>query len=195
MLFVDSDRFCFMISVTDLRSGTIFEERGQIFQVLFYEHIKMGRGSANIKVKVKNVRSGATTDKSFINGAKVMEVHVVKKDLQFLYKDETNAYFMDPVSFEQVKIALSKLAGHEYLKEGESFSLSFLDNEPLSLNLPPKMDFKVREADPGVRGNSATNIYKDAILENGLKTKVPLFVNANDTVRIDTRSGEYSEKV
>lgn len=189
-----------MISVTDLRSGTIFEDRGNIFQVLSYEHIKMGRGSANIKVKVKNVRTGATTDKSFINGARVEEVHVLKKDLQFLYKDlpagrQAFAYFMDPSTFEQVQIPLKKLFGQEYLKDGENFSISFLNDEPLSLNLPPKMDFKVLEADPGIRGNSATNIYKDAILENGLKTKVPLFVNANDTVRIDTRSGEYSEKV
>lgn len=183
-----------MISVTDLRSSTIFEDQGKIYQVLSYEHIKMGRGSANIKVKVKDVRSGAILDKSFINGAKVEEVVLSKKDLQFLYKDSGIAYFMDTLTFEQISIPLSKLSGHEFLKEGKTFSLDFLGNEPLLLNIPPKIELKVLETGPSVRGNSATNIYKEAILENGLKTKVPLFIKIGDLVRIDTRSGEYSER-
>lgn len=183
-----------MLSVTDLKSGVIFEDEGNIFQVLSYEHIKMGRGSANIKVRVKNVRSGATVEKSFINGARVTPVRVLKKDLQFLYKDDDTLHFMEPTTFEQLDIPTKKFEGAEYLKEGGSFSVSFLEDEPLSLNLPPKMDLKVAETGPSLRGNSATNIYKDAILENGLKTKVPLFVDAGDTVRVDTRSGAYSEK-
>lgn len=183
-----------MISVTDLRSGVVFEDQGQIYQVLSYEHIKMGRGSANIKVRVKNLRNGATTDKSFINGAKVNEIQLNKKDLQFLYKDDENAYFMNPSNFEQIPVALKIINDHEFLKEGESFSISFLGREPLSLNLPPKMEFKILETGPSIRGNSATNIYKDAVLENGLKTKVPLFIRAGDLIRIDTRTGEYSEK-
>lgn len=183
-----------MISVTELRSGTIFEEQGNLYQVLSYEHIKMGRGSANIKVKVKNVRTGSTTDKSFINGARVNNVHVLKKDVQYLYKDEDLAYFMDPITYEQIQIPLKTLEGKEYLKEGENFNISFLGNEALSLNLSPKMEFKVTDTGPSLRGNSTTNIYKDAVLENGLKTRVPLFININDVVRIDTRTGSYSEK-
>src|SRR3990167_4830461 len=112
-----------MISVTELRSGTIFEEDGKLLQVLSYEHIKMGRGSANIKVKVKDLKSGATINKSFINGARVNDINLVKKDLQFLYKDKDSAHFMDPVNFEQVGISLDKLEGHGFLKEGENFSL------------------------------------------------------------------------
>lgn len=183
-----------MLSVTELKSGTIFEDEGQIYQVLSYEHIKMGRGSANIKVRVKNLRSGSTVERSFINGARVNDVRVLKKDMQFLYKDSDTLYFMNPVSFEQVTIPLKKFEGYEYLREGENFSISFLDNEPLSLNLPPKMDLKVVETGPSLRGNSATNIYKDAILENGLKTKVPLFITVGSIVRVDTRTGAYSEK-
>jgi elongation factor P len=184
-----------MVSVTDLRSGTVFEDDGQIYQVLSYEHAKLGRGSANIKVKVKNLRGGAVTEKSFINGAKIKNIQVTKKDLQFLYKDENNAYFMDFQTFEQINIVLKVLTGNEYLKEGEKFSISFLDNEPLFLNLPPKMDLKVAEAGPGVKGNSATNIFKDAVLENGLKTKVPLFIDSGDLIRIDTRTGDYTQKL
>lgn len=184
-----------MISVTDLRSGTVFEDQGQIFQVLSYEHIKMGRGSANIKVKVRNVKTGSTTDKSFINGAKVNELYIRKRDLQYLYKDEDKAFFMDPVNFEQVEVPLVKIPEYRYLKEGETFSVSFLDDEALSVSFSPKMEFSIIDTGPSLRGNSATNIYKDAILENGLKTKIPLFLNIGDRVRIDTRTGDYSEKV
>lgn len=184
-----------MISVTDLRSGTIFEDQGQIFQVLSYEHIKLGRGSATIKVKVKNIKTGATTEKGFINGAKVNDLQVPKKQLQYLYKDEEFAYFMDPASFEQVNVSLNIIkTEHVYLREGETYSVSFLKDEPLSVNLPPKIDLKVVETGPSIRGNSATNIFKDADLENGIKTKVPLFIKIGDTVRIDTRTGAYTEK-
>jgi elongation factor P len=184
-----------MISVTDLRAGTTFEENGQLFQVLSYEHIKMGRGSANIKVKIKNVRTGTITDKSFINGAKVSDVHVAKRDLQFLYKDDDFAYFMNPSTYEQVQISLTVIGQDQvYLKEGESFNLSFLGDEALSLNLPPKLVFAVTDTAPGIKGNSATNVFKDAELENGITTKVPLFINIGDKIRVDTRTGAYVEK-
>ena len=183
-----------MISVTDLRAGTVFEDAGQIFQVLSYEHIKMGRGSANIKVRAKDLKSGATINKSFISGARVNDINLIKKNLQFLYKDGENAYFMDPNNFEQVSISLNKLSGHEFLKEGENFSLSFYNNEPLSLNLPSKIKLVVEETGPSVKGNSATNVFKDAILENGIKTKAPLFIKTGDAISIDTRTGAYSEK-
>lgn len=183
-----------MISVTDLRAGTTFEENGQLFQVLSYEHIKMGRGSANIKIKVKNVKNGATVEKSYINGAKVNNVHVLKKDMQFLYKDQDACYFMNPDTYEQVAIPLQIVPEHSFFKEGESFSVSFLNDEPLSIMLPPKMVYKVIETGPATKGNSATNVFKDAVLENDIKTKVPLFINTGDSVRIDTRTGAYSEK-
>jgi len=183
-----------MIVVTDLRAGIIFEENGNLLQVLSYEHIKMGRGSANIKVKVKNLRSGATTEKSFINGAKVNDVIVHKRDYQYLYKDGNNAYFMNPQTFEQINVPLKAIDGDEYLREGESYSISFLDNEPLAISLPPKIVLEVSETAPGVKGNSATNVFKDAILENGLTVKVPLFIKTGDRVRVDTRTGAYTEK-
>lgn len=183
-----------MIPVTDLRSGTTFEDGGQIFQVISYEHIKMGRGSANIKLKVRNLKNGATVEKSYINGARVHPASLLKKDLQYLYKDDDAAYFMDPKSYEQVAVSLSKIPDHAYLKDGESFSINFLEGEPLSLNLPPKMVFTVVETGPSIKGNSATNVFKDAVLQNGIKTKVPLFVNTNDKIRVDTRTGAYTEK-
>jgi elongation factor P len=183
-----------MISVTELRAGTTYEEDGQYFTVLSYEHIKMGRGSANIKVKVKNVKTGSIIDKSYINGAKIHEMPVLKKDMQYLYKDDEAVYFMDSQTYEQISISLKVVPEHIYLKEGETFNVSFLNGEPLTVLLPPKITFKVTETAPGAKGNSATNVFKEAILENGLKTKVPLFINTGEMIRVDTRTGAYSEK-
>jgi elongation factor P len=184
-----------MIGVTELRNGSVYEDQGQIFIVISYEHIKMGRGSANIKVKVKNVRNGATLIKSFINGARVNGLQIAKKDVQFLYKDDTDAYFMNPATFDQINIPLDVVGEHEYLKEGMDFNVSFLGDEALSVNFPPKMEFVIADTGPSLRGNSATNIYKDAVLDNGMKTRVPLFAKVGDKIRVDTRTGEYSEKV
>lgn len=191
-----------MLSVTELRNGTVYEENGTLYQVLSYEHIKMGRGSATIKIKIRNLRSGSTTEKSFINNSKVNDVRVVKKDLQFLYKDDPSAssgqefaYFMDQNNFEQIQVPLKKIQNeHQYLKEGETYTVSFFEEEPLSLILPPKMEFEVVETGPNLKGNSATNLYKDAVLENGIQTRVPLFIKIGECVRIDTRTGSYSEK-
>ncbi len=183
-----------MISVTNLKAGTIFEDQGQIYKVVSYEHIKVGRGSANIRLKVKNIRSGGTIDKTFMNGAKVNDVSVINSKLQYLYKDGESAYFMSPQNFEQISIPLKIIDDHIYLKEGQNFSISFLGEEPLSLNLPPKMEFTIIETAPGVKGNSATNVFKDAVLENGLVVKVPLFVKNGDRVRVDTRTANYTER-
>jgi elongation factor P len=183
-----------MLSVTDLRAGTTYQEDGQYFMVLSYEHIKMGRGSANIKVKVRNIKSGSTIEKSYINGARVQDVALTKKEMQYLYKDDDSVYFMDPQSFEQVAVPLKLVPEYQYLKEGESFSVSILEGEPLSVAFPPKMTFTVLETAPGIKGNSATNVFKEAILENGIKTKVPLFINIGEKIRVDTRTGAYAEK-
>lgn len=183
-----------MIGVTDMKAGTTYKEEGMLYQVLSYEHIKMGRGSANIKVRVKNLTNGSTVEKSYINGARVNDVTVIKRDLQYLYKDEDNAYFMNPDTYDQIVVPLKRIDGAQYLKEGETFSVSFLDEDVLSVILPPKMVFRVTDTAPGVKGNSATNVFKDAELENGIKTKVPLFISIGDAIRIDTRTGAYTEK-
>lgn len=183
-----------MIGVTDLKAGITYKEDGALLQVISYEHIKMGRGSANIKVKVKNLSNGSTVEKSYINGAKVNDVMVVKKELQFLYKDEDNAYFMNPQTYEQISMPLKRIEADQFLKDGEIFPVSFLDDQPLSVQLPPKMVFTVVDTSPGVKGNSATNVFKDAELENGIKTKVPLFITIGDSIRVDTRTGAYTEK-
>lgn len=169
-------------------------EDGNLFRVISYEHIKMGRGSATIKVKARNVRTGAVIEKGFTNGAQVNAVSVDKKEYQYLYKDAENAYFMNPISFEQVTAPLKVLDGDEYLQEGQNVTLEFYGDEVLGVVLPPKITLKVTETDPGIRGNSASNMYKDAALENGIKTRVPLFINVGDSIIVDTRDGSYTKR-
>ena len=169
---------------------------GQAWVVLKYEHIKMGRGSAQIKVKIRNIRSGSIVEKSFQNGAKVDEVMTMRRPRQFLYRDGSSFVFMDPRSFEQAELAEDVIGDQEkFLTEGLTCNVVFLEEEgkevPLSIELPLKMDFAVVETDPGVKGDSAVNIYKPAKLSNGMTVKVPLFVNEGERVTVDTRSGEY----
>jgi elongation factor P len=183
-----------MIGVQDLRSGTTFEEDGQIFVVMSYEHIKMGRGSANIKVKVRNLRSGSITEKGYTSGAQVTPARTQNKEFQYLYKDESDAYFMDPETYEQQAIALNKLAGQEYLQEGNTVVLQFYEEEALGMQLPPKITLKIAETAPGVKGNSASNVFKDATLENGMKVRVPLFIESGDSIVVDTRDGSYTKR-
>ena len=183
-----------MLVVSELRAGAIFEEDGVLWQVISYEHIKMGRGSATIKVKVKNLRTGTITEKGFVNGTKVKDVSVVKKPLQYLYMDDDSAYFMDNESFDQLAVPLRLVSNPLFLKDGESYSISFLGTEALSVELPPKVELTIAETAPGIKGNSASNVYKEAVMENGFKTRVPLFINVGDKIRIDTRTGDYTER-
>lgn len=183
-----------MISVNELRAGIIYEDQGNLLLVMSFEHIKMGRGSATIKVKVKNLRTGSISEKSFINNQKVQDVQVFKKEMQYLYQDEENVNFMNPETFEQVAIPAKIIPEAQFLKEGDSYPIAFHGEEALSVQLPPKVDLKVTETAPGVKGNSASNVFKEAIMENGMSVKVPLFIDVGDKIRVDTRTGQYTER-
>lgn len=184
------------IGVQDIRNGTAFLLDGQPWVGLKYEHIKMGRGSATIKVKMRHLLTGATVEKSFINSATVEEIDLFRKPMQYLYKDEDNFVFMDPKTYEQAMVE-SEVLGDQtvYLKESESVNVLYWDERPLAVEFPPKMHFKIVETDPGVKGNSASNFYKSAKLDNGLNVKVPLFIEEGEMVVIDTRDGSYVERV
>ena len=168
---------------------------GRPYQVVKYNLIKMGRGSAYVKISAKNLESGANEEISYQSNASVEEANTSKRKLQYLYKNGSSAYFMDPRSFEQVEIPL-KVLGDQilFVKEGAESMVLFWDDKPLSVDIPPKVVLKVAETDPGVKGNSASNIFKPAILENGLKIKVPLFIDAGEKIRVDTRTWEYIER-
>jgi len=192
-----------MISVTELRAGAVFEDSSsakasedkQIYLVLSYGHIKMGRGSGTVKVKVKNLKTGATVEKSFSTGAKVQEAQVDRKKVQFLYADETGFHFMDTVDYNQFSLNADQIGDQgRFLKEGMETILRFWGDEPLGVELPRVIDYQVDETGPGERGNSATNVYKPATMENGLTVLVPLFIKVGDQIKVDTRTGAYVER-
>lgn len=184
------------LNVNDLRNGTFFREGKEIFLVLNYEHMKTGRGSGNIKLKARNIRSGAVTEKSFITGARVDEANVEKKKAQFLYREGDSFNFMDPQSFEQFAISLSVIGDlAKYLKDGLEVTLIVSDGEALGLELPMSLIYEIAETGPGEKGNTVSNVFKEAILENGLVVKVPMFMRTGEKVKVDTRSGEYVERV
>ncbi|MDO8551184.1 MAG: elongation factor P [bacterium] len=191
-----------MIPVTQLRADTTFmSEDGYPYVVLKYEHTKMGRGNANIKVRARNLKTGAVLEKSFVSGSRVEEVSTAKRKLQYLYREGNGLLFMDPANFEQVTIK-ENLVGNrfKFLVEGNLVEVLFWTSspsgeEPLDIQLPPKMEFQIAETEPGVKGNSATNLFKSAVLINGMAVRVPLFVQAGERILVDTRTGEYVERV
>jgi elongation factor P len=184
------------IPVNDLRAGTVFQDSQGTWLVESFEHIKMGRGSATIKVKAKNIRTGAIAEKSFISGNKVEEGEVEKKKVQYLYTAEENSHFMDPLTFDQFSV-LSKVIKDlpKYIKEGQEVEALFLGSELVSVELPKNVVLAVTEAAPGERGNSVSNLMKEATVETGLSVQVPLFVEVGDKIKVDTRTGSYLERV
>ncbi len=185
-----------MLNVTELRSGTVFKEAGNIFQVLSYDHVKMGRGSGNIKVKIKNLKTGAVAEKSFITGARVDKADVEKKKALVLYRDGHLLHFMDPISFDQFSLGEVSLGQQaKFLKDGLEVILIISEGNALALELPVNLVYEISETGPGERGNTVSNVYKDATLDNGLVVKVPMFIGVGEKVKVDTRTGQYVERV
>ncbi len=187
-------------NVNELRNGTFFKEGKDIFLVVTYEHMKTGRGSGNIKLKVRNVRTGSVYEKSYITGAKVEEADVNKKKAQFLYRDGDSPAgefsFMDPVSFEQFTVSSQVLGDQvKYLKDGLDVLLIVSEEEVLGLELPMSLVYTVAETGPEEKGNTVSNVFKEATLDNGLVVKVPMFMKVGEKVKVDTRSGAYVERV
>lgn len=189
------------LNVNELRNGTFFKEGKDIFLVVTYEHIKTGRGSGNIKLKVRNVRTGSVVEKSFITGARVDEADVEKKKAQYLYRDGGSPAggeysFMDPVSFEQFTVSANVLGDQvKYLKDGLDVLLIVSDEEVLGLELPMSLVYEIAETGPGEKGNTVSNVFKEATLDNGLVVKVPMFMKVGEKVKVDARSGQYIERV
>lgn len=191
------------LNVTELRNGTFFKEDGNILLVLTYEHNKTGRGSGTIRLKVKNLKTGSVVEKSFITGARVEEAIVDKKKAQFLYKEGDNFNFMDPVSFEQFTISVSVIGDlAKYLKDGLDVLLIVSNEETLpagrqvfGLELPLSLTYTITETGPGERGNTVSNVFKEATLDNGLTVKVPMFMKVGEKIKVDTRTGQYIERV
>ncbi len=184
-----------MLNSTDLKNGVTFSYHDKPYKVVKYALIKMGRGGATVKLLAKNLDNGANEDISLSSNVKVDEVSTFKKRMQYLYADDKIVTFMDPANYDQIEVARDLIEDQlPYVKEGEPVDVMFLDDKPLSIDLPPKVVLTITETDPGVKGNSASNMYKSATLENGLSIKVPLFIEKGEKIRVDTRTGDYIER-
>ena len=185
-----------MISTGDLRKGIIIEIDRQLFSVMDYQHQKIGRGSAQVRMRLRNVRSGAISDQTFQAGTKFPRVRLEQRSMQYLYAEENAYYFMDQETYEQVALTAQQLGDAvNYLKDGMVLQVQFYENEPVAVDLPLTVELRIEETAPGFRGDTAAGGTKPARLETGLTVQVPLFVNEGESIRVDTRTGTYLERV
>ncbi len=185
-----------MIDVNELRKGVTFELDNSLYKVIEYSHNKPGRGSATIRVKVKDLRKGTNLELTFISSDRVQDIRLDYHNVQYLYRDENFFYFMDMDTFEQPAVPASLVEEYEgYLKENMDVKLTFYGTEPLDIDLPTSVDLEVVTAEPAARGNTATGLTKQVIVDTGLKVQVPAFIDTGDIIRVDTRTGAYVTRV
>jgi elongation factor P len=185
-----------MISTGDLKKGIAIELDGELWQILDYQHIKMGRGSAQVKIKLRNIRRGQTVERSFQAGEKWPRAILEKRPVQFLYRDGDEFHFMELENYEQFALTAAQLDDvANYLIDGMQLDRTSWEGETIGIELPITVDLTVTEAEPGFAGDTATGARKLATLETGLVVQVPLFVVEGDVIRVDTRTGEYQTRV
>jgi elongation factor P len=185
-----------LISTGDVRKGVIIELDGQLMKVLDWSHIKMARGSAQVRMKLQNVRRGDIVERTFQAGTRWPRARVEQRNALYLYSDAGSYHFMDNETYDQFAISASMLGDDaRFLKENTEVIVSMHEGEVLGVDLPVTVDLVVTQTDPGFAGDTATGAKKPATLETGLVVQVPLFVNEGDTLRIDTRTGEYVTRV
>jgi len=185
-----------MAEVQTLRKGNIYEEDGQLWRVLEYQHIKVARGGATIRLKLRNVRTESTVEKTYSNGTRVNDVELDKADVQYLYNDGQFYHFMNTETFEQLALGPDVMEDvKDFLLENEIISLESYEGEPLSLKLPTAVDLRVVWAEAAIAGDTANSPTKQVELETGLRTQVPMFVQEGDVIRVDTRDRSYVTRV
>ena len=184
-----------MVTAGDFRNGVTFEMDGGVYSIIEFQHVKPGKGAAFVRTKIRNVITGAVTEKTFNPNDKYPTAYIERKDMQYLYNDGDLYYFMDNETFEQIPINSNVLGDNfKFVKENmECKVLSYKDNV-FGVEPPNFVELEVTKTEPGVRGDTATNTLKPATLETGAEIRVPLFINEGDMIRIDTRTGEYMER-
>ena len=185
-----------MIDVNELRKGVTFELDGGLYKVLDYSHNKTGRGNATIRVKARNLLTGANIERTFNSGLSVQDVSLDFHNVAYLYNDGDFYHFMDNETFEQPAIKADLLGDDAlYLKEGMEVKLTFYNGDPLDVEIPSSVDLKVVEAETAIRGDTATGVTKKVTTETGLQVNCPQFVKVGDTIRVNTETGEYVTRV
>ncbi len=184
-----------MISAGDFRNGTTFVMDGEVFQVVEFQHVKPGKGSAFVRTKYRNVRTGSVVERSFNPNDKYEPARLDRRDMSYLYSDGDLYYFMDIENYEQMPLSSEMIGdGIKFLKENMVCHVVSHEGQVFSVELPFFVELAVTDTEPGVRGDTAQGAMKNAVVETGATIRVPLFINEGDVIRIDTRSGDYMER-
>jgi len=185
-----------LISTNDFRPGVHIVLDGELYTVVESQHVKLGRGSAYVRAKIRNLRTGATIERKFNAGERVPQAILETRPMQYLYRDDEHYYFMDQETYEQVSIPAQVVGeASRFLKEGLVVTVVFHEGTPIEVELPTSVELTVVDTSPGVRGDTVQGGSKPARLETGAVVQVPLFVEVGDRIRVDTRTGQYLERV
>ena len=181
-----------MINVNDIKNGMTVEDEGSVFQVVEFQHVKPGIGAAFVKMKLRNLRTGAIIEKTYNSSVKLAKANIQRKPMQYLYQAGDSYSFMDMNTYEQLELSGSQIGDNlKYLKENLTVDLVFFGDELIGINLPEKIDYVITHTEQAVKGNTSSGAQKDATLENGMIIKVPLFINEGESVIISTEDGKY----
>jgi len=185
-----------MPSTSDFRPGLVIKYNNELWTIIEFQHVNPGNWRAFVRTKLKNIRSGKVIENRFRAGEAIDTVRIERKEFQFLYRDGSGYVFMDKENYEQMSVAAEQIGeGAQFLKDGESVDILFNGTEITGIELPITVELKVTETVPGIRGDSANAGTKPAVVETGASVNVPLFINEGDVVKIDTRTGDYIERV
>ena len=185
-----------MISAGDFRNGVTLEIEGNVYQILEFQHVKPGKGAAFVRTKMKNVMTGAVVERTFNPTEKVEPARIERKEMEYLYEDSGLYYFMDQETYEQTPLSEDQLGDAlKFVMENMTVKILSYKGNVFAVEPPTFVELSVTETEPGVKGNTATNVTKPATVETGATITVPMFVNEGDVIRIDTRTGEYMERV
>ncbi|GJM28864.1 MAG: elongation factor P [Cyclobacteriaceae bacterium] len=186
-----------MASTADFKNGLCIEFNNDLYTIVEFQHVKPGKGPAFVRTKLKNINTGKVVDNTFTAGVKVTTARIERRPHQYLYKDDIGYHFMDSNTFNQISLPEEQISGANLLKDGQDVEIIYHDETetPLSVELPPFVVLDVTYTEPGLRGDTATNATKPATLETGAEIQVPLFIDQGETIKVDTRTNSYSERV
>ena len=185
-----------MISANDLRKGVTFVYDNDVYQVIDFQHVKPGKGAAFVRAKIRSVMGGGAKDVTFNPNEKFENAVITTKEMQYLYNDGQLYYFMDPESFEQIGLEHETVEeAIQYVRENDNVTMRIYQNKPFDVVAPNFVELEVTETEPAIKGDTATNVTKPATVETGAVINVPVFVNEGDTIKIDTRTGDYLSRV
>ena len=183
------------ININDIKNGMTIIMDGNLSQIIEFQHVKPGKGPAFVRIKLKNLRTGAIVEDTYNTNLKVEKAHIDKMPMQYLYQDGSKYVFMNSQTYDQIEIPEEKLEDEKkFLKEGMEITIDFYEGEIIGITLPEKIEFEVIETEPAVKGNTTNNAMKDATIETGFVVKVPLFINQGEKIIISTKDGKYSSR-